>query len=69
MSATILNIYHEELFFMQTGQGNTAIKRSGSPGLGVMGGDSCSKGFGFEYQLRILNGYFLHLFFVKIVML
>ena len=54
---------------MQTGQGNTAIKRSGSPGLGVMGGDSCSKGFGFEYQLRILNGYFLHLFFVKIVML
>ena len=30
----------------------------GSPGLVVMGGDSCSKGHGFESQRRILDGHF-----------
>ena len=37
----------------------------GSPGLVVMGGDSCSEGRGFESQHSILDG---HLFVVKIVM-
>ena len=29
----------------------------GSPGLVVKGGDSCSKGHGFDSQKRILNGH------------
>ena len=40
----------------------------GSPGLVVMGGDSCSKGCEFESRDRILDGhYFTYLFVVKIV--
>ena len=31
----------------------------GSPGLVVMGGDSCSKGHGFESQHHILDGHFV----------
>ena len=38
----------------------------GSPGLVVMGGDSRSKGRGFESRHRILDGHFSHI--VKIVM-
>ena len=41
----------------------------GSPGLVVMGRDSCSKGHGFESQQRILDGHFLHIFAIKIVMM
>ena len=33
-----------------------------------MGGDSCSKGCGFESQHHLLDGHFSHLFIVKIVM-
>ena len=40
----------------------------GSPGVGVMGGDSCSKSNGLESQRQILDGVFSHLFVVKIVM-
>ena len=40
----------------------------GSPGLVVMGGDSCSKGRKFESRHHILDGHFSHLFAVKIVM-
>ena len=40
----------------------------GGPGLAVIGGDSCSKGCGFESQCRILDGHFSHLFVVEIVM-
>ena len=40
----------------------------GSPGLVIMGGDSCSEGCGFESQHRILDGHFSRLFVVKIVM-
>ena len=32
----------------------------GSPGLVVMGGDSCSKGHEFESQHHILDGHFSH---------
>ena len=41
----------------------------GSPGLVVMGGGSCPKGRGFEFQLCILDGHdiFTHLFVVKMV--
>ena len=41
----------------------------GSPGLMVMGGDSCSEGQGFESQHSILDGHFSHKFVVKIVMM
>ena len=37
-----------------------------SPGLVVMGGESCSKGCGFESRHRILDGHFSHIFVVKI---
>ena len=40
----------------------------GSPGVVVMGGDSCSKGHGFASQHHILDDIFSHLFVVKIVM-
>ena len=43
--------------------------KGGSPGLVVMGGDSCSEGCGFESQHRILNGHFPHIFVVKILIL
>ena len=38
-----------------------------SPGVVVMGGDSCSRGCGFEFQHPILDGHFSHWFVVKIV--
>ena len=38
----------------------------GSSGVVVMGGDSCSKGCGFESQHHVLNGHFSHLFDVKL---
>ena len=41
----------------------------GSPGLVVMGDDSCSRGHGFESQHQILDGHFSHLFVVKIVLI
>ena len=44
-------------------------KESGSPGEVVMGGDSCSKGCGFESRHCILDGHFSHIFVVKIVMM
>ena len=40
----------------------------GSPGLVVMGGDSCPKGRGFKSGHRILNGHFSQIFVVKIIM-
>ena len=42
----------------------------GSPGLVVMGGDSCSKGHGFISRCRILYGHniFSHIFVIRIVM-
>ena len=49
---------------------NKSSSNGGSPGLVVMGGDSCSKGRGFESRRRILDGHniFSHIFVVKIVM-
>ena len=41
----------------------------GSPGLVVMGDDSCLRGCGFESQRHVLDGYFSHMFVVKIVLL
>ena len=43
-------------------------KNTGSPGLVVMGRDSCSEGCGFESQHQILDGHFSHIVVVKIVM-
>ena len=40
----------------------------GSPGLVVMGGDSCYEGRGLESQHHILDGHFSNLFVVRIVM-
>ena len=41
----------------------------GSPGLLVMGGDSCSEGCGFESRYRILDGHFFTLICYKIVLM
>ena len=43
------------------------VKMGGSPGLVVMGWDSCSEGRGFESQHHILDGHFSRWFVVKIV--
>ena len=52
------------------GQGKRIeAKNKKSPGLVVMGGDSCFEGHGFESQHHILDGYFSHIFVVKIVMM
>ena len=37
------------------------LESGGSPGLVVMGGDSCSKGRGFEYQHHVHDVHFSHL--------
>ena len=44
------------------------LKVGGSPGLVVMGGDSCSEGCGFESQHRILDGHVSHLFVIKVLL-
>ena len=44
------------------------LSQGGSPGLVVIGGDTCSEGCVFESQHHILNGHFSHLCVVKIVM-
>ena len=43
-----------------------ACKVKMTPGLVVMGGDSCSKGCGFESRHRILDGFF-HIHYKKAV--
>ena len=48
---------------------NNLPKQGKSPGLVVMGGDSCSKSLEFESQHHILDvHFFTNLFVVKIVM-
>ena len=42
--------------------------KGGSPGLVVMGDDSCLRGHGFKYWCLILDGQISHLFVVKIVL-
>ena len=50
------------------GHEKSMMREGAIPGLVVMGGDSCSKGRGFESQYRILDEHFSHLFVVKIAM-
>ena len=40
----------------------------GSPGLVVMGGDSCTEGRGFDSHLHVLDGYISHILVAKNVM-
>ena len=44
------------------------LTKGRSPGLVLMGGETCFEGRGFEPQRRILDGYFSHVFAVIIVM-
>ena len=46
----------------------TLAKMGWSPGLVVMGGNSCSESHGFKSQHHILDGHFSHIFVVKNVM-
>ena len=39
--------------------------KDGSPGLVVMGGDSCSEDRGFDSQHHILDGRFTHIIVAK----
>ena len=41
-------------------------QKGGSPGLVVMGGDSCSENCGFESPHHILDGHFSHEFAIKL---
>ena len=49
--------------------GDIKTYKGRSPGLVVMGDDSCSKGCGFELQRSIPDGHFSHWFVVKIVLI
>ena len=52
-----------QLFSLKSLSSKKAHSLGGSPGLVVMGGDSCSEGRGFESQRRKLDGdleIFLH---------
>ena len=40
-------------------EGNLRFNSGGSPGLVVMGEDSCSRGHGFESQRHILDGHYI----------
>ena len=51
---------------IQRGDKETDLVEGGSPGLVFMGGDSSSKGRGFESQRRILDGHFFSV--VKMVL-
>ena len=51
------------------GEAVTINSMGGSPGLVVMGGDSCSKGCGFKSWHCILDGHYSHIFVVKIEMM
>ena len=48
---------------------NDNFHKIGSPGLVVMGGDSCTEGRGFESQCCILDGHFFTLICCKIVLM
>ena len=49
---------------------STAVKkRRGSPGLVVIGGDSCSGGRGFKSQQPILDGDLSQQFVVKVILI
>ena len=48
-----------------SGHNLKALISDGSPGLVIIGGDSCN---GFEFHHLILDGYFSHIFVLKIVM-
>ena len=45
------------------------VLMGGSPGVEVMGVDSCSEGRGFESQRRILDGHFFTLICCKIALM
>ena len=58
-----------QLTFFNKDKVNLNQAKGGSPGLVVMGGDSCSKGCEFEFRHHILDGHlFTYLFVAKIVM-
>ena len=46
----------------------TTLTGGGSPGLMVMGGDSCSEGCGFKSQHYILDGHFSTFICVKFLL-
>ena len=52
-------------YFKSADSQRRGARSGGSPGLGVMEGDSRSEGFGFESRHRILDGHFSHMFVVK----
>ena len=73
VAVVVIGLQCEESFlpFLQRNGDNVINKcwhRGGSPGLVVMGNDSCSRGYGFKSQSRILDGHFSHCIVVKVVM-
>ena len=53
-----LQVWYLNFLFRQKTKHNISLLQGGSPGLVVMGGDSCSKGRQFESRHRILDGHF-----------
>ena len=60
---------HEAVFTLSDSEDQvTNITLGGGPGLVVMGDNSYSRGRGFESRCNTVDGYFSHLFFVKMVL-
>ena len=53
-----LQVWYLNFLFRHKTKHNISLLQGGSPGLVVMGGDSCSKGRQFESRHRILDGHF-----------
>ena len=64
-NSEVKHILHPILPIRKNWIGKKSIGIGGSPGIVVMGGDSCSEGHGLESQHHILDGHFSHLFVVK----
>ena len=63
---------YKTFFLLKCSSARTVLSthsQGGSPGLVVMGGDSCSKGCGFKSWHCILDGHYSHIFVVKIEMM
>ena len=54
----VYNDFAYKMFEKNKNKGRIGISWGESPGLVVIGGDSCSKGCDFKSQQRILYGYF-----------
>ena len=63
-----IDAFFQPFYVVENNNNELYSSPDGSPGLVVVGGDSCFKCHGFESQHRKLKGHFSHLFVVRIVL-